>query len=74
MDFNRKQPKQPDTSCGIALTKSDGESYVYVFDEATTSQTLRAIAKNAADKELSLTWHEAALLSAQVRALDQLLD
>jgi hypothetical protein len=74
MDFDRKQPKQPDSSCVIALMKGDGERYIYVFDEATTSQTLRAIAQNAADKELSLTWHDAAVLSNQVRAIENLLD
>lgn len=54
--------------------KGDGEWYIYIFDEATTSQTLRAIAQNAAEKELSLTWQDAAVLSNRVRAIENLLD
>lgn len=74
MEFDRKEPKQPDTSHVITLTKDNGERYIYIFDEATTSETLRAIAQNAADKELSLTWQDAAVLNNLVRGIENPLD
>jgi hypothetical protein len=46
---------------------TDDEKYVYIFDDANREATLRHIARQAADKELDLTWFDAAELSRKIR-------
>jgi len=43
------------------------DKYIYVFDDHNRDATLRQIARDAANPELSLTWYDAALLSKKVR-------
>jgi len=43
------------------------QKYIWIFDDANRDATLRQIAKDAANPELSLSWYDAALLSKKVR-------
>lgn len=50
----------------IALVKGE-DKYVFVFDAANRTETLRMLGRYAADPELSLTWYDAAILSQRIR-------
>ncbi len=69
MVFQRNKNNRPDASCVVALTREDGEKYFYLFDRLSIAETMRAIAQHAANKELSLTWDEAAKLCQRARDL-----
>lgn len=48
-----------------------GELYVWRFDDARIADALRSVAKQAADKRLSLTWMDAAIIGKRMRAAVQ---
>jgi hypothetical protein len=52
----------------LALVK-DGERYVFLYDEQSTSQVLQTLGRYAADPELNFSWYDAAVLSQRVRHL-----
>ena len=52
----------------LALVK-DGERYVFLYDEESPDTLLQTLGRYAADKELSFTWYDAAVLSQRVRKL-----
>ena len=52
----------------LALVK-DSERYVFLYDDESTPELLRTLGKFAADKELSFSWYDAAVLSQKVRKL-----
>ena len=52
----------------IALLK-DGERYVFLYDDDSSSQLLQTLGRYAADPELNFTWYDAAVLSQKVRRL-----
>ena len=54
----------------LALVK-DGERYVFLYDEESTSQVLQTLGRYAADPELNFSWYDAAVLSQRVRHLQQ---
>jgi hypothetical protein len=54
----------------LALVK-DEERYVFLYDDESTAALLQTLGKQAADKELSFTWYDAAVLSQKVRKLRQ---
>lgn len=54
----------------IALVK-DSERYVFLYDDESTAAMLQTLRRYAADKTLSFTWFDAALLSQKVRKLYQ---
>jgi hypothetical protein len=54
----------------LALVK-DGERYVFLYDDHSTSQVLQTLGRYAADPELSFSWYDAAVLSQRVRQLQQ---
>ena len=43
------------------------QKYIWIFDDANRDATLRQIARDAANPELSLSWYDAAVLSKKVR-------
>lgn len=57
----------------LALVK-DGERYVFLYDDHSTSQVLQTLGRYAADPELSFSWYDAAVLSQRVRRLQQQSD
>jgi hypothetical protein len=54
----------------LALVK-DAERYVFLYDEASSTSLLQTLGRFAADKDLSFTWYDAAVLSQKVRRLRQ---
>ena len=54
----------------LALVK-DSERYVFLYDEDSAASLLQTLGKYAADKDLSFTWYDAAVLSQKVRKLRQ---
>ena len=53
--------------CVLALVKGD-EQYVFLYYDGQRSDVLRMLGRFAANKELSFTWYDAAVLSQKVRA------
>jgi len=52
----------------VALVRGE-EQYIFLFDEANRTETLRMLGRYAADPELSFNWYDAAILSQKVREL-----
>lgn len=52
----------------IALVKG-GERYVFLFDDDSREETLRTLARYAADPDLSFSWYDAATLAQKVRGV-----
>lgn len=50
----------------IALVKG-GERYVFLYDDESRDQALEALARHAANPDLSFSWHDAAVLGQKVR-------
>ena len=54
----------------LALVK-DTERFIFLYDEESTDTLLQQLGQFAADKELSFTWYDAAVLSQKVRRLKE---
>ncbi|MEQ1825099.1 MAG: hypothetical protein ABL921_04110 [Pirellula sp.] len=52
----------------VALVRGE-EQYIFMFDEANRTETLRMLGRYAADPQLSFTWYDAAILSQRVREI-----
>lgn len=50
----------------LALVKGE-EKFMFLFDDANRDETLRQLARFAADPELNFTWYDAAMLSRKIR-------
>lgn len=50
----------------LALVRGN-ERFVYVYDDGSQEELVRAIRAQAADPEVSLTWYDAAVLTARAR-------
>lgn len=50
----------------LALVKGE-EKFIFLFDDANRDQTLRQLARYAADPELEFSWYDAAMLSRKIR-------
>ncbi|TWU07750.1 hypothetical protein [Stieleria varia] len=50
----------------LALVKG-GEKFMFLFDDANRDETLRQLARFAADPELDFSWYDAAMLSRKIR-------
>lgn len=55
----------------LAFVKEDHQRFIFLFDDEPESaqQLSQTIGRMAADPELTLTWHDAALLSKKARDL-----
>jgi hypothetical protein len=51
----------------VALVKGD-ERYVYLYDDESRDAALRAMARHAANPDLSFSWYDASVLGDKVRA------
>lgn len=54
----------------LALVKNS-ERYVFLYDDDSLDSVLQTLGRYAADKELSFSWYDAAVLSQKVRKLKQ---
>ncbi|QEF97534.1 hypothetical protein Mal15_15740 [Stieleria maiorica] len=50
----------------LALVKGD-EKFIFMFDDANRDQTLRQLARFAANPDLDFSWYDAAMLSRKIR-------
>lgn len=50
----------------ISLVKGD-ERYVFLYTDDRRAELLQVFGRFASNEELSLTWHDAAVLAQQVR-------
>ena len=55
------------TALNVLRLFTDTDKYIYVFTDANRDATLRQIARDAANPDLSLSWYDAAVLSKKVR-------
>jgi hypothetical protein len=55
------------TALNVLHLFTDTDKYIYIFDDHNRDATLRQIARDAANPELSLSWYDAAVLSRKVR-------
>lgn len=51
----------------IALVKGN-ERYVFLYDDDSRDAALQALARSAANPDLSFSWYDAAVLGEKVRA------
>jgi hypothetical protein len=54
----------------LALVK-DSERYIFLYDDQSTTTLMQTLGCYAADRDLSFTWYDAAVLSQKVRKLKQ---
>jgi hypothetical protein len=54
----------------LALIKGE-ERYIFLYDDAHRTETLRMLGRYAANPELSFTWYDAAVMSKKIRELAQ---
>jgi hypothetical protein len=47
---------------------------VFIYDDASPNALLQTLGRFAADKDLSFTWYDAAILSQKVRRLKRQLE
>ena len=50
----------------LALVKGE-ERFIFLFDDENRDETLRQLARFAANPELDFTWYDAAMLSRKIR-------
>ena len=50
----------------LALVKG-AERYVFLYDDSSRAETLRALGRYASNPELSFSWYDAAVLSQKIR-------
>jgi len=50
----------------IALVKGE-ERYVFLYDDDSRDEAIRAIARHAANPDLNFTWYDASVLGQKVR-------
>jgi hypothetical protein len=55
------------TALNVQQFAKGEDKYIWIFDDRNRDATLRQIARDAANPELSLTWYDAAVLSKKVR-------
>ena len=51
----------------IAIIKSDGEKYVFMYEDHQVSRVLQTIGRFAGNPALSFDWHDALIVSNKVR-------
>lgn len=50
----------------LALVKGE-EKFIFLYDDANRTETLRTLGRFAADPELDFSWYDAAVLSKRIR-------
>ncbi|QDV69625.1 hypothetical protein Poly24_33410 [Rosistilla carotiformis] len=50
----------------LALVKGE-EKFIFLYDDANRTETLRLLGRFAADPEIDFTWYDAAVLSKRIR-------
>jgi hypothetical protein len=55
----------------LALSKENGQRFVFLYDDASTREVLQTLGRFAANPDLDFTWFDAAVLSQRVRQLER---
>ena len=50
----------------LALVKGE-ERFIFLYDDANRTETLRMLGRFAADPEIDFSWYDAAVLSKRIR-------
>ncbi|QDS89286.1 hypothetical protein CA51_32690 [Rosistilla oblonga] len=50
----------------LALVKGE-EKFIFLYDDANRTETLRLLGRFAADPEIDFSWYDAAVLSKRIR-------
>lgn len=71
-DFPETLPRPPKLTGMnvVALQRADGERYVFIYDDESLKELIRIISCQAANKELSLTWRDCAILVRQAKNIE----
>jgi hypothetical protein len=64
--INRTSLKMDQEVNVLALVKGE-EKFIFLFDDENRDETLRQLARFAADPELDFSWYDAAMLSRKIR-------
>ncbi|MGV3485066.1 MAG: hypothetical protein ACO1RT_11675 [Planctomycetaceae bacterium] len=56
-----------DTEINVLALVNGAERFIFLFDDANRDETLRQLARFAADPELNFSWYDAAMLSRKIR-------
>jgi hypothetical protein len=62
-------PVDPSHDCFSVFLRKGCERYLFRYVDGQQAEALRMMGRFASNKDLSLTWHDAAVLSTRVRAL-----
>ena len=57
----------------LALVKGE-ERYIFLYDDERRVETLRMLGRYAADRQLSFTWYDAAIMSKRIREMANSLE
>jgi hypothetical protein len=49
------------------LQKTDGQTFVWIWDEDRKAETLKEVGKFAADPDIPFSWYDAAVISQKIR-------
>lgn len=55
----------------VGIVASNGERFIYMFDNESWTELLATLGRHAADPQLSFSWYEAAVLSKAARRLKE---
>ena len=67
LPHTRKQPSKMDKEINVLALVKGEEKFIFLFDDANRDQTLRQLARFAANPELDFSWYDAAMLSRKIR-------
>ncbi len=56
-----------DTEINVLALVKGGERFIFLFDDDNRDETLRQLARFAADPEIDFSWYDAAMLSRKIR-------
>ena len=65
---DRRDRRMPSRDINVIALVKGGERYVFLFDDDSRDETLRTMARYAADPDLSFSWYDAATLGHKVRS------
>jgi hypothetical protein len=72
--FGRPKPAKGlimDRGVNVLALVKEGERYVFLYDDDSSATLLQTFGRFAAEKDLSFSWYDAAVLSQKVRRLQK---
>lgn len=60
------------TRCNVlGIVTANGERFIYLFDDESSTELTQALGRHASNPDLSINWHECAVLSQAARRLKE---